>query len=43
MAYDINDSIRCSAEFKDSSGTYVDPTTIIFKLKMPNGTKLSYT
>ena len=42
-AYDINDLVRCTAQFKTTSGTLVDPTAVIFKLKNPAGTVTSFT
>lgn len=42
MAYDIGDQIRCSVEFTNRSGTYVDPSSVTFKIKNPTGTITSY-
>lgn len=42
-SYDINDSIRLRATFRDFvTKNYVDPTTLTFKFKYPDGTKISY-
>lgn len=42
-SYDINDSVRLRAIFKDFvTKTNVDPTNLTFKFKYPDGTKISY-
>jgi hypothetical protein len=32
--YDVGDLVRCSAEFKDAQGEYVDPDVVIFKVRI---------
>lgn len=40
--YDIGDLVRIQSTFKNVDGTVVDPTTITFKLKTPDGTVTTY-
>ena len=41
--YDVNDLVRCSGAFTNSAGTAIDPTTVKFKFKTPDGTITIYT
>ena len=36
--YDKGDMVRIASNFKDIAGADVDPTTIIFRIKQPDGT-----
>jgi len=40
--YDIGDLVKVSASFANGSGTLIDPTTVNFSYKMPDGTTGSY-
>ena len=42
MAYDTGDLVRCSASFKDYTGTLIDPENVFFKLKDPSGGSALY-
>lgn len=41
-AYDIADSVRVTAEFRNNSGVLTDPTTVTLKVKTPEGTITTY-
>lgn len=42
--YTIGALVRSSAVFRDSvSGVVVDPTAVLFRVRKPNGTVISYT
>lgn len=41
-SYDKNDVVRCSVEFKNTSGTLSDPSVVTFKIKNPAGTTTTY-
>lgn len=41
-AYDIKDSIRLTAKFKNAAEELADPSSIIFKFKYPDNTIISY-
>lgn len=43
MAYDVGDTVRLKATFKDIGGTASDPTTITLRVKDPSGNIDSYT
>ena len=36
--YDVGDLLRVSGAFTDAAGTAIDPTTVLFKYKVPAGT-----
>jgi hypothetical protein len=40
MNYDIGDLVRLMVTFQNLSGTYVDPSTLILLIQLPDGTKL---
>lgn len=40
MNYDIGDLVRLMVTFQNSTGTYVDPSTLILLIQLPDGTKL---
>lgn len=40
--YDTNDEVRLSAEFRNNSGVLADPSSVTFKIKLPDGTITSY-
>lgn len=40
--YDVGDAVRCRVEFKDTSDSFIDPTTVTFKLKLPSGSTTTY-
>jgi len=42
IAYDVGDSRRLKATFKDTAGTIADPTTINFKIREPDGVETTY-
>ena len=43
-SYDKEDAVRCQAEFRTvNTNELVDPDTVIFKFKDPNGTIITYT
>lgn len=37
------DVVRVAAKFTDTAGTDVDPTTVVFKVRKPDGAKTTYT
>lgn len=41
--YDVGDLIRCTGTFTDADGNVQDPTTVIFKMREPDGTITTYT
>ena len=41
-AYDVGDLVRCTGTFA-SSGSNVNPSTVMFKVKSPAGTVTTYT
>lgn len=41
--YDVGDLVRLEADITDLDGNYIDPGTITFSIKKPNGTIVSYT
>jgi hypothetical protein len=41
--YDIGDKRRLTVTFTNSAGTDTDPTAVIFKIRLPDGTVTSYT
>lgn len=41
--YDKGDLVRCTATFTNAAGAAVDPTTIVFRFKRPDGVVVSYT
>lgn len=40
--YDINDTVRCRAKFKNSNKVLIDPTSVTFKFKSPDGVITTY-
>lgn len=40
--YQIGDLVRCSGEFTDDLGAYVDPTSVFGKFKTPAGVTTTY-
>jgi hypothetical protein len=40
--YDIGDEVTVAAEFKSPSGSFIDPTTVSFKIKDPAGVVTVY-
>jgi len=43
MAFDKGDLVRCTGTFTNGAGAGVDPTAVLFKVKMPGGTITTYT
>ena len=41
--YDIGDAVRATVRFTDTSGTLVDPTTVVGKFKNPSNAITVYT
>ncbi len=41
--YDIGDVVRCTASITSVGGVYVDPTTLVFYVKSPDGITTDYT
>jgi len=42
VSIQIGDVVRCSGTFRDSADALVNPTTVTFKLKDPNGVVTTY-
>lgn len=42
-SYDIGDRRKLSATITDEDGALIDPDTLIFKIKLPDGTVTTYT
>jgi hypothetical protein len=43
MNYTIGDLIRLLVTFQDTTGTFVDPTNLILRIKSPDGSVQEYT
>ena len=43
VVHDVGDLRRCSAQFKNFDGELADPTSIVFSVKQPDGTKQVFT
>lgn len=41
--YDRGDTVRLSATFRDDAGAFSDPTTVVLKVKKPDGTTSTFT
>lgn len=41
-SYDIGDTRRLTATFTNLAGTETDPSTVTFKIKLPDGTVTTY-
>jgi hypothetical protein len=40
--HDIGDLVRMDAEFRNNQDVLTDPTTVTFKLKLPDGETITY-
>lgn len=41
--YDVGDSVRCTAKFRDENNQLADPSVVIFRYRNPAGNITSYT
>lgn len=41
--YDIGDAVICEATFKNEAGAVTNPTSVVFKYELPDGTETTET